>query len=54
MQWALADVDAAADLMRAAFDDAADLRAATRSLSARLADTYSEATIGRRMMELLT
>lgn len=53
MTWALADVDAAASMLRAAFDGRAEFVDAAPELAARLRREYSSAAIGAVMAELL-
>jgi len=54
MSWALAELDAAVDLMRAAVDGHADFVSHAPALSARLTDQYSEAAVGHIMSEVLS
>lgn len=53
MTWALADVDAAAQLMRSALDGSAAFVTDAPALAARLRTQYSEAAIGTLMQEAL-
>ncbi len=54
MTWALADVDAAVDLMRAAVAGDAGFVTAAPALSLRLSQHYSESTVGTLMRGLLS
>lgn len=54
MSWAIADVEAASEMMRATYEGSSAIIAAAPALADRLTTRFSEDAIGRQMVELLS